>query len=379
MAPPEPQPDALQFPYMHWMHNHSFQAPYCLAQSGMPVPQAERIGGLSAEEILAHPGVDAQPRIERRIAELHGVDPRRVLVTIGASGAMHLCAAHWFRAGARVVADLPSYEPFRALPVLHGAELALVSRRSEGGWQLDPDAVARRLAGCPGRGHVFTTNPHNPTGAVSAAADVVALAAAAQSAGGVLVSCEVYMDFLPRERRVHAYQLAPNALTIGSLTKAYGLGPLRVGWIVLGEGLVDQRESLLDMANLTWVDPPTPCLVLGLRALEILPELLDPVRQNERGPRRLWESFLRETPELDSFVPEHGIIAFPRVRGVADTLALTRALARESGVSVGAGEYFGLPGHIRVGCGLPHSTLDEGLARLATGIRDWLAADPQRA
>ncbi|MFT4539240.1 MAG: aspartate/methionine/tyrosine aminotransferase [Planctomycetota bacterium] len=373
MASRPPAAEALQFPYMHWILEHSFQAPYCLAQSGMPAPDPALIGDLAGAEALAYPGVDALPRIERKIADHFGVAPERVLVTVGASGAMALCAARWFRPGTRVVADLPSYEPFRALPERAGAQLALVKRRLEDGWQLDPFAVAQRLAGCSGPGHVFTSNPHNPTGAVSPRETVLSLAAAAEHTGGVLISCEAYMDFLPHPQRLHAHDLAPNALSIGSLTKAYGLGPLRIGWIVLGEGLLDQRAHLRDMANLTWIEPPTPCLVLAARAFDHLEDLLMPLRQLERGPRRSWEHFLRETPELTCFSPEHGIIAFPRVNGVSDTLGLARELARTQGVSVGAGEYFGLPGYIRVGCGLPAETLDEALARLATGIRGFIS------
>jgi hypothetical protein len=361
--------DRLLFPYMLWAHTESFASPYSLSQSGMPPAAAALFADLGVD--LGFPGADALPALEKRLGEIFGVDPRRIVVTPGASGAMHLAALRWFRPGARVAVDVPSYEPFRALPELMGAERRYVARRPEQGWRLDPDEVRARLSGGDGDGHVFTSNPHNPTGALSDAREVRGLADVAAEAGGVLVSCEVYMDYLPNERRLHAFDLAPNAVTIGSLTKAFGLGALRVGWMILGEGLAAERARLVDLAYLTYIDPPTTSLRAALRALDRLPQLLQPVRQVERECRPQWERWLRETDGVDCVVPEFGIYAFPRIEEVGDTVELGRYLQREHGVDTVPGEFFGLAGHLRVGCGVPAQTLVEGLRRLGEGIAAW--------
>ena len=87
------------------------------------------------------------------------------------------------------------------------------------------------------------------------------------------------------------------------------------------------------------------------------------------GPH-LWR-WLGETEGVQATIPELGIIAFPRVVGVQDTRALQEFLAREFDVDVVPGEFFGLAGHLRVGCGVPEATLVEGLVRLGDGIRVW--------
>lgn len=363
------QPDPPLFPYMVWAHRESFRSPYCLAQSGMPVPDLAPWRGLALS--LAPPAAAALPALEARLAELFGVAPERVLVTPGGSAAMLVVALTFFR-GARVVSELPSYEPLRALPQLVGAELATVRRRLDWGWRLDPGEVARALdAGGRRPAHLFVTNPHNPSGELAPPADVAAWAAAAARSGGILCSCEVYGEYLPNERRVHAFALAPNALSIGSLTKAYGLGALRIGWIVLGEGLVGARERLVDRAYLAYVDPPTPCLEAARVALDHLPRLLAPLRRIEVESRPHWERWLRGTAGISATVPEHGIIAFPRIEGVDDTRALTKFLQDEHQVDTVPGEYFGAPGYLRVACGVPEATLREGLARLTRGIAAW--------
>ncbi|MAF66592.1 MAG: hypothetical protein CMJ84_13160 [Planctomycetes bacterium] len=361
--------ERLRFPYMFWAHTESWKSAYCLSQSGMPAPDTDVFEGLGVD--LSHPAAQAMPELAARLGELLAVDPERILVTPGASAAMHLCALRFFRPGARAVADVPSYEPFRALPGLLGAEQAFVRRREQDGWRVDPAEVRACLADAHGRGHVFLTNPNNPTGALMEPERMGAVAGEAARAGGVLISCEVYTEYLPPSARSHAFALAPNAISIGSLTKAYGLGPLRIGWLVVGEGLVGELRHLVDMAYLAYVDPPTVSLRAGTRALEHLPELLQPLRRVEQESRPLWKRWLSETDGIEAVIPEHGIIAFPRVVGIEDTAGLVRFLQDEWQVDVVPGEFFGLPGHLRVGCGVPAETLAEGLRRLGEGLRGF--------
>lgn len=357
---------------MVWAHTHAARSPYSLSQSGMPMARPEIFAGLTGVD-LGHPSAEAMPAYEARLAQLFRVDPARVIAALGASGGMHLCALRYMRAGARVVVDVPSYEPFRSLPSYLGADLRPLRRRPEDGWQIDPADVRKLLATGSGPGHVFLANPHNPSGALIERDRMKDIAAEASRAGGKLIVCEVYMEYVPNERRVHAFELAPNGISIGSLTKAYGLGPLRLGWIVLGAEVERERAQLRDMAYISYVDPPTTTLAAGCVALDRLPELLEPLRRVTVESRPIWERWLRETAGVSSFVPEFGVIAYPRIADVMDTLGLADFLAREHQVDVVPGEFFGLPGHLRVGCAVPAETLRDGLVRLTRGIDAWRA------
>src|SRR6185503_16297785 len=108
----------------------SSRSPWSLSQSGMPTADASFLEALGPFDI-SHAGLRALPELEERLAELFHVDRSRVLITMGASGGMHLCALRYMRPGSRVVVDVPSYEPFRALPSYLGAELLPVRRRLE--------------------------------------------------------------------------------------------------------------------------------------------------------------------------------------------------------------------------------------------------------
>ena len=366
-----PAPADALFPYMFWAHEESFTAPYSLAQSGMPIPD---LPGFSLEglELLGYPTVEAQPAYEAALAALFGVEAPRILATVGASGGMHLAAQRWFR-GSTVLVETPSYEPLRVLPERAGGRVLPLRRRLETGWALDVDEVRRAAAAAPGPCHLLLTNPHNPTGQVTDAATLEALAAAIEPTGGVLVVCEAYMEYAPRsEDRVHAPLLAPNALGISTLTKAYGLGALRAGWMLLGEGLTTERDHLIDLHYLTWIDPPTPSLVAATKAIARLPELMQPIRAVEAESQGHLHRWLRGSALVESTVPPFGILSFPRVRGVEDTRALASFLAERFDVGVVPGEAFDTPGHLRVACGVPEATMIEALVRLETGLQTWL-------
>ena len=85
--------------------------------------------------------------------------------------------------------------------------------------------------------------------------------------------------------------------------------------------------------------------------------------------QRVLDRFLASAPRLDRVPPAGGLIAFPRVRGVANTRAFVERAIREHGVLVVPGEFFGAPGHVRIGIGARRpAVLAEGLARLARAL-----------
>jgi len=365
-----PDPLSLLFPYGEWVRTGSHGSAYSLAQSGMPLPESGWLS-LHAEQISGYPTVEILPALERRVGELFGVAPERVLTTLGAHGAMDLCARHWLRAGQPAAVEAPAYQALPALLRRSGTRTFSLQRTLESGWVPDPQALAEQARRSRHPLHLFLTNPHNPSGAVLDPETLQALALAIEPTGGVLVCNEVYMDFAQPDQRVHAATFVPRAVSITSLTKAYGLGSLRSGWILLGEDLADQRILLQDQALLSYGDPPTATLNASLAALDRLPELLAPVRRVEAESRPHLLAWLRDSPSVLSTIPPFGIMAFPRIERVQDTLGLQALLADEFDVDVVAGEHFGAPGHLRVGCAVPEATMIEGLKRLENGIRAW--------
>ncbi len=353
------------FPYMAFARNQAVASAHSLTQSGMPAADVALFDDLRID--LDFAGARALPRLRESIAAHVGVGADAVLLALGASGAMHQLALVLFRPGVRVVTEIPSYEPLRALPRRAGAEVREVVRSIDDGWRIDVAQVARALEGSR-KGHIFITTPHNPSGATTDANTLRELAELAARHNGYLISNEIYLEFAPPERAVRAVHLAPNAISIGSLTKAYGLGPLRIGWIALGSLPAQRRAEFEDSLYLDYVDAPTTTLNAGQRAFECLPSLRAPIEKIERESKPVFVDWLARARGVRATLPAMGLIAFAHLEGVDDTLALQRFLASEHGVAVTPGEYFGSPGYVRLGFGTPRTQLAEALARFERGL-----------
>jgi aspartate/methionine/tyrosine aminotransferase len=364
----------LTFPYMEWAHHASARTRSPLSNSGVPNADSNCFADLRVD--LDHPSRSALPEFEAAIARRIGVAPEAVVATPGASGGL-AAVALWLFTGARVAVETPSYEQLRSLALRFAGQAIPLPRRHAQGYDCLPSDLDQALMSAKrqgGPGHAFLTNTHNPSGAKLPASRLRELADSCARHGGALVSCDIYQEFLPASERVWACRAADNGITIGSLTKAYGLGPLRLGWVALGEALVERRHELRDATYLLWVDPPTTTLAAGVVALQHLEQLGAKARELQLRSKPILDHWLRTEANIEAFVPEHGLVSFPRVRGISDTRALAEELVRQAEVDVVPGEFFGAPGHLRVSCGLPPIELESALERLTDVLARQVAS-----
>ena len=385
------------FPYMFWAHGEMGLPTHSLSQSGMPAPAGALLDKLVQDPShpatqheawvrdLTHPCAEIQPALEAALAKAHDVPPERVLVTLGASMAMHMVASLLFRPGVRVAMDVPSYEPFRKLPAYFGAQGLPVWRRADEAWRLAPEDVANALGAPTDQSaaqptHLFITNPNNPTGATMTLPELRELGALlgtpTKPAQNALIVSEAYMPLSPIQ--TCAARDIPHAISLGSLTKAYGLGPLRIGFVILGEAWADARETLIDHTYMAYVDPPTVSQRLGLIAMNHLDALLEPYRVFARDCRPVLFQALKDSPFLSGPTSDAGLVAFPRVQPrdgetTANTLELARHLIETEDLSVTPGDHFDAPGHLRLGFGSPLPALTEAVERLKRGLATWHA------
>ena len=358
---------------MAWAHHESARTRAPLSNSGVPNADASCFDGLGIS--LDHPSRTALPTFEAAVARRLGVPPEAVIATPGASGGL-AAVALWLFGGARVAVEVPSYEQLRSLALRFAGQALPLPRRLEHGYDCLPATLAATLDSARDLhtpGHAFLTNTHNPSGALLRAPRLKELAAVCAERDGALVSCDIYQEFLPATERAWACKAAANGVTIGSLTKAYGLGPLRLGWVALGEALVARHHELRDATYLMWVDPPTTTLAAGVVALERLDDLGAKARELQLHSKPLLDRWLREESRLEALIPSHGLVSFPRVKGVSDTHALAQRLVRDAQVDVVPGEFFGAPGHLRVACGLPPAELQAALGRLSACLAQPVA------
>ena len=410
-----------RFRYMEWaktVMEAGLPGMIDVGSSGIARVSLRELGVRLSDLELFGPHFYGEPVMRRSIARMKSVAEERVLPVLGASYAHFLVCAALIEPGDEAIVETPGYEVLSALPRALGARVVPLPRRFENGFQFDP-AELRRLVTKKTR-LVLVTNLHNPSGvalpseSLSALAELAGgdgtLSSRADRAGGgrarsagrpapgakpkprrgppawtveaglpvdlpagpwVVVN-EVYRDFLPKGALGEGHSLGPRGVSLGSLTKVYGLGETRVGWIVAHPALVHRASRVGDFAV---VNGPYIAERVGAIALARRTRLLGRTRGILRRNRPILEAFLRATPALRTVPTEGGTIVFPRVRGIEDTAAFASSAMHRHRVCVVPGEFFGMPGHIRIGIGLADpKRLAEGLRRLGAAIAGIPAA-----
>ncbi len=303
-----------------------------------------------------------------------GLSADHVLVTTGAAAALFGLATALLEPGDHAVVVRTNYATNLETPRAIGADLAVVDLAYDDGWALDVDEVARRVE--PGRTRLISvTCPHNPTGTVLPEADLHRLVELAERSGAVLLVDETYRDLTHGVAPLPlAATLSPRCVSVGSMSKAYGLPGLRTGWSVttdpaLGELLLAAKEQTVICGST--IDEHIAGQVLSRRA-EVLPPILDDVRAR----LAVVEAWRAEQGTFEWVPPTGGCVGLLRFRPEVevDTDTFHHVLLAHHGTYVGPGHWFELDDrHMRLGYGW--STVDD----LAAGLTALEAAAGEAA
>ena len=280
------------------------------------------------------------------IAALHGVSAEDVIVTTGASEALHILFFDAAEPGANVVVSAPGFPPTWALPEALGLEVRSYRLAPERGFRLDVDEVAR-LVDTKTR-LVLVTSPHNPTGAVVEEAEMRALATVAASRGALLVADEVYHP-LYLGRPLASAAARPEAVVVGDFSKALCLSGLRLGYLIDRDRA--RRERWLRARMHFTITSSTLGEALAVLALRHKDKILGRAAARVAQSHAAFRAAVDRLSGLVSWVePRGGTTAFPWLTFTDDSRPFAEALASE-GVLVAPGDCFGAPRHFRIGLG----------------------------
>ena len=300
-----------------------------------------------------------------------GLTADDVLVTAGAAAALFCVATTLLEPGDHAVVVRTNYATNLETPRAIGADLDVVDLRYDDGWALDVESVAARVRNGSTR-LISVTQPHNPTGTMFDRATLEGLVELADRSGAVLLVDETYRDLTHGDPLPLAATLSSRALSVSSMSKAYGLPGLRIGWAVsrdpaLRERLLAAKEQVL-ICGAT-LDERIAGTVLSARA-GVLPPILDDVRDRLAIVR----DWLAGQSTFEWHEPAGGVVGLVRFRPevTVDTDRFYESLLAEHGTYVGPGHWFELDDrHFRLGYGWPtHDELRAGLTALSAAAGD---------
>ena len=325
-------------------------------------------GLLSLEMDYAH--ANGIPELRKNIAALYPcAGPENVLVTVGAIEANYDILWGLLEAGDKIAVMLPNYMQIWGLAKNLGLDLKTFTLDEKNGWAPDLDGLRKAVTSKTKL--IAVCNPNNPTGYILKNEEMEAIIETARRAGAWILADEVYAgaERLTEEQTPSFYGKYEKVLAVGSLSKAYGLPGLRIGWAVGPAGIIDELWARHEYLTLS-----AAMLSNHLAAYALSPRVRPRLIQRARGYIR------RGYPVLEQWISEHGeilsatppqaaAIAFVKYRLDIPSTRFAERLREEKRVLIVPGDHFGLDHYVRISYGLPHDYLRPALGR----IHDLLA------
>ena len=353
-------------PYMEWAKSRPSPR-FDLAISNMLGCSIDELQGAREAIALSGRNDNGYAPLRHAIAERYGVTSAQVTTGQGASGANFLVCAALLEPGDEVLVERPGYDPLLGTPRLLSATTARFERTFEDGFRLDPDRVRRAMT--PRTRLIILTSPHNPTGVVADAAALREVGEIAARQGAYVIVDEVYLDVTDATVTAAA-TMGDVFISTSSLTKSYGLAGLRCGWILSSPEVAERLRRTRDV-----VDGAGSIVTerLAVLAFQQLDRLIERARGVLAATFPMVREFVNGRLELEWIEPRGGSVAFPRLRGVADTSTFAERLMTERETAIVPGRFFEAPEHFRIGFSSTPEIVSGGLDAIGTALdrREW--------
>jgi aspartate/methionine/tyrosine aminotransferase len=292
------------------------------------------------------------------------VDPARILVTPGASGALLLASQLLAGPGDRVLMADPTYPCNRHFMALAGAEVDAVPVGVASGWQLDAGLIERHWRDMTRLAMLAT--PSNPTGHMLDEVQLAAVADTVRARGGELLVDEIYQGLCYDLEPLSVAAITPDAFVVNSFSKYFGMTGWRLGWLLAPETAV---EPLTRLAQNVFLAAPTPAQHAALAAFT--PECREILEAQRRELGRRRDALLEGLARLalaPSLPPQGAFYLWLDIsRYSHDSQAFCRQLLEEENVAITPGIDFALEGgehHVRIAFTTGMARLEEAVSRL---------------
>jgi aspartate/methionine/tyrosine aminotransferase len=360
-----------------WMNQYETQCAYNLAETcveSLTVAQlldlAGKRGAILDELLplkLTYGAIEGTDRLRGNIASLYMKQkPENVTITHGAIGANALVYATLVECGDRVISVLPTYQQHYSIPESLGADVQVHRLRAENAFLPDLDEIERLIT--PNTKLIAITNPNNPTGSVMDRAMMQRVADMAGSVGAHVLCDEVYrgVDQVGDALTVSMADLYERGISTGSMSKAFSLAGLRLGWIVGPKDLIHAVSIHRDYNTISvgMLDDHFASI-----ALEHRDAILKRNRAIVRENLAILDRWVAEEPAISYVKPKGGTVALLKYDFDLPSRDFCVRLLEAEGVMFTPGSALDMEGYVRIGYANNRAVLEEGLPRVSRFLR----------
>lgn len=340
-----------------------------LAESSLSDAVLDALGIDLAGLVLLYGDHSGLPGLREVVAaQAGGVGPDDVLITAGSAMALFIVATALLEPGDHLVVARPNYATNIETPRAIRCETSYLDLTFEERYAVDPARIEALMT--PRTRLISLTCPHNPTGTMMNEATFQRVVELAEERGAVLLVDETYREMTYARPLPLAASLSRGAISVASLSKAYGMPGIRVGWLIcrdpsLRETFLAAKEQIMLTGSV--VDETIASQVLARRD-----RWLPTLRRKMNDGLGITRAWMAAQPDLEWVEPAGGVVCFPRVRSdvSVDLDRFYRILLDDLATFVGPGHWFEQSRrHMRIGFGWPTlERLEEGLANISRAL-----------
>ncbi len=300
---------------------------------------------------LGYTETQGHPELRRDIARTYsGISDDQIMVCTGAQEPIFLFSQSCLSAADHVIVQWPCYQSLESIPVSIGCQ---VSQWKVSYTDSKPSFDIAELAQLvTARTKVIYLNcPHNPTGHHFTADEQQAIIELARKHDIMIFSDEVYrgLEHAPRYKIPAIADVYERGVSLGVMSKTYGLPGLRIGWIATQDDTV--LDLVAQMKDYTTICNAGPSEFLAGVALRNGQQIIDRNLKLTLDNMALFDQFFKKYQDLFAWYQPHaGPISFVGMKKEQDDRAFARA-AIEQQLLVLPGYIYDYPGYFRVGFG----------------------------
>lgn len=303
-------------------------------------------------------------QLRESISELYeSARPAEITVHAGGEEAIFTFMHAALAPGDHVIVHHPSYQSLSEVPRSIGCDVTYWQARHDAQWALDIDdlrsALRRRTRA------VVVNFPHNPTGYLPSREHWLRIVSTVAGHGALLFADEAYrgLEYSADHKLPAACDLYEGAVSLGLLSKGFGLPGLRIAWLATRDKLLLRRiAEIKDYTTICSSAPSEALATIALRHRRTIVERNQSIIQANLA--RLTRFLDARADRVEWVRPAAGPVVFPRLRGNRDIDRMCDEIQRQLGVLLLPGSVFSRPSrHFRVGLG--RHGMGEALAQLA--------------
>jgi aspartate/methionine/tyrosine aminotransferase len=321
-------------------------------------------------EYIGHRGKETLRKLI--VKDAPNLSSKNVLLTNGAATALFIINTSLLNKEDHLIVVRPNYATNIKVPETIGCKISYIDLQFENEWRLELPSVAKATTNATKL--ISITTPHNPTGIVMDENILDQLTDFAEAHDIYLLVDETYRNTCFTTSYPIAASKSKNVISVSSLSKAYGLPGLRMGWLITQDEIL--MEQFLASKEMIYISNSAIDEEVAYQFYLQKEKFAKAINEKAMHNFELLTQWLQKEKRLECILPQGGVICFPRFKNdiEIDTNKFYQTLLQKYKTMVGPGHWFEMPDtYMRIGFGWNNAaTFEQGLKNISAAIDECL-------